>query len=158
MRQLLLTAVCGFNNNGHRKMDLLNCSLPVQRTETIATILEKNELPFHIPDNDRGGRSYNCWGYVALNFGWEKNPVWLWGNVMEKHLEENTKPISKDEAMMGDIVVFRSGNGELTHTALLTYELEIICHKPGACNLCVDSMERAISMYGGNISYVRPIR
>lgn len=131
MRQLLLTVVCGFNNNGHRKMDLLNCSLPVQRTETITAILEKNELPFHVPSDYVDRYSYNCWGYVALNFGWEHAPRWLRGNEMEDYLANHTVPISKDEAMMGDIVVFRYSGGELAHTALLTYELEIICHKQG---------------------------
>lgn len=135
-------------------MDLLNCSLPVHQTETIATILEKNELPFQIPNSC--GYQYNCWGYVAFNFGWEPEANWIRSYEMENYLANNTKPITKEEATMGDIIVFRYESGELSHTALLTCDLEIICHKPGAQALCVDSIKRAIAMYGDNVSYVRP--
>lgn len=144
--------------NNNRKMDLLNHQLPVRRTETITTILETNDLPFRVVNEDEGDYSYNCWGYVALNFGWENEPRWLRAHEMEEHLATHTKPIPKEEATAGDIVVFRFVGDSLAHTALLTYDLEIICHKPGSTDLCVDSMERARGMYGNNVSYVRPIR
>jgi hypothetical protein len=132
---------------------VLNCSLPVM--SGIEDVLETNGLSFPLPE-ERWGYSYNCWGFVAYSLGWEDDPQWLRDLVMEGHLSVNTTPISKDEAMAGDIVVFRYEGGSLAHTALLTHELDIICHKPGASDLCVDSMERAISMYGNNVSYVRP--
>lgn len=143
------------NTNKQRKMNLLAFSLPDERH--VKSILEANELPFQIPTNNYRS-SYNCWGYVAFNYGWEHDAVWLRAEVMDNHLSNHTIPITKEEATTGDIAVFRRGDGGLEHTALLTHEPEIICHKPGAGELCVDTMDRATSMYGGVVTYVRPIK
>lgn len=142
-------------NNNNRKMMLMDCQLPEYRESRIKSILKKNDLNFAVPDVEWPGQ-YNCWGYVAFNLGWEEKPVWLKGETMDDHLALYTKPIAKEEVRAGDIAVFRRGD-YLTHTALMTHEPEIICHKPGANELCVDTMQRAIGMYGDEVTYVRPI-
>lgn len=136
-------------------MDLQNCSLPIRHLTDISNVLQANDLPFRVPDSTYSGYGYNCWGYVAFNFGWEPVTKWLQGDEMERHLSNHTKPISKDEAVAGDVIVFRRGD-YLMHTALVTHELEIICHKPGANELCVDTMTHAKEMYGGSVSFARP--
>lgn len=145
---------CLTNN---RKMNLLNCQLPERSIDKISSILHTNNLAFRLPSEDEDDY-YNCWGYVAFHLGWEKHVRWLSSYEMEMHLSTHTTPITKDEATAGDIVVFRYVGESLSHTALLTHDLEIICHKPGATPLCVDTMERAIGLYGKYVSYVRPIR
>lgn len=153
-QQLLLLPLKPVSN---RKMDLLESELPETRTTKIKKILHANALPFGVPPNEDNW-GYNCWGYVAFNFGWEKNARWLASHEMEEHLRNNTKPITKKEATVGDIAVFRRGFDEnLAHTALVTHDINIICHKPGRNDLCVDSMKRAIGMYGDDVTYVRPM-
>ncbi len=141
-------------------MELLNCVLPERNSKTIASILEANNLPFRVPeigeDNALRDFHYNCWGYVAFNFGWIKFPKWLSGEVMDDYLAEKTTPITQAEATVGDIAVFRRSGNYLTHTALVTMDINIICHKPGQGDLCVDTMERARNMYHSDVSYVRP--
>lgn len=139
-------------------MELLNHTLPIQGTMRITSVLQANNLPFQVPseDSDDGyDRHYNCWGYVAFNFGWEKTARWLDGRTMETHLATHTTPITESQASIGDIAVFR-WDAYLTHTALMTHESNIICHKPGAGPLCVDTMERAKRLYHSVVSYVRP--
>ena len=72
---------------------------------------------------------------------------------MEQYLEERTTPISKQDAKAGDIAVFRSGK-YLTHTAVLLPGGDIVCHKPGGMQLCIDTIEAASITYGG-VTYAR---
>ena len=144
------------NNNNRRKLDLLDCQLPERDTSNIRSILKANNMPFYVPDpKEAHGYMFNCWGFVARNFGWEERLRWVDTWQMEHHLAEHTITIEADEASVGDIAVFRRPNGALTHTALVTHDLEIICHKPGSGQLCVDTLTTACSIYG-TVSYVRP--
>lgn len=157
--QLVFLGIVSVENVKRLKMDLLECSTPVENPTSITAILKTNDLPFPVPDTDDHWK-YNCWGYVAFHCGWEKHPRWVSGEMMEQYLSENTMPVDKNDVQFGDIAVFRTSGlfgGALTHTALVTHEIDIICHKPGANPLCVDSMKRAKGMYPGEVSYVREI-
>lgn len=152
-----MTGLVTSNNNGHRKMVLLDFQLPVRDSDQIKSLLKANDLPFLIPEAPLGGSYYNCWGYVAINFGWDNQARWLDRESMEEYLQQHTKPIKKTEATIGDIIVFRGYAGRLEHTALATCDPEVVCHKPGNTPLCMDTLENAKYTYGGHISYVRPL-
>lgn len=141
-------------------MELLDVHLPVWSTEKLKTVLEANHLNFAIPiykdSGDGNIPQFNCWGYVAFNNGWEQTPWWIPESLMESHLAAHTVPVSKKDAKAGDVVIFRR-NGLLIHTALMTHDPEIICHKPGANPLCLDTIKNAQKSYWNTaISYARP--
>lgn len=140
-------------------MNLLEWTFPVYEPG-VAAVLEANELPFRIPSNDYQG-SYNCWGFVAFNYGWTPDlntARWLSGREMNEYLSQHTTPIPESEAVAGDIAVFRGHDG-LVHTALLTCDPEVLCHKPGACRLTIDSMENVKNIYPEcYITYARVVR
>lgn len=147
------------------KMNLLNCVMPERSAINIAAILNANNMSFvQIPTiSDR--YRYNCWGFVSFVFGWEKEARWVSADQMEEHLTHNTRSIDESEATVGDIAVFRrevdewgdwASKSDLSHTALVTPDLSVICHKPGSGALCIDTIEYAKMAYG-KVSYVRPL-
>jgi len=141
-------------NNNRRKLNLLNHVLPEKDTSNIRSILTANNMPFHIPYSSDW--KFNCWGFVALNFGWIEQARWVDTPEMERYLEARTASIAPNEATVGDIAVFRDSCGTLKHTALVTYDPDIICHKCGSCALAVDTLENACRTYTRNVTYVRP--
>lgn len=135
-------------------MILLDCELPERNTVKIAEILSANNMSF-VPIPDAG--IYNCWGFVSFTFGWEKKARWVSEEEMEDHLTNFTEPIDASEATIGDIAVFRRNDGLcLTHTALVTPDRTVVCHKPGGNALCIDTLKNAKLSYG-TVSYVRPL-
>lgn len=111
-------------------------------------------MPVHVPDV--GGWSYNCWGFVAFNFGWIDRVRWVDTPEMESYLEARTASIAPSEATVGDIAVFRDSQGVLKHTALTTYDPDIVCHKCGSNALAVDTLANACRTYTSHVTYVRP--
>ena len=134
------------------KMNLMDCKLPERNTLNIASILNANNMPVRIPDEC----IYNCWGFVAFNFGWEKKARWVSEEEMENHLTNHTESITSTVAKVGDIAVFRRWDGTLSHTALVTPDPAVICHKPGGNALCIDTLKNAKASYG-EVEYVRPL-
>jgi hypothetical protein len=141
-------------NNNRRKLNLLDCQLPERDTSNIRSILKANNMPFHVPE--RGGWDFNCWGFVALNFGWTQRVRWVDTSEMESYLYAHTAPIVPSEATVGDIAVFRDSQGVLKHTALMTCDPDIVCHKVGSQSLAVDTLENACRTYTPHVTYVRP--
>jgi hypothetical protein len=135
-------------------LQITDIKLPAREASTILSYLESNNMPARIPDRDRG--LFNCWGFTAWYLQWEDTAKWLEGQKMERHLRENTTPISKEDAKAGDIAVFRSGM-YLTHTAVLLPGGDIVCHKPGGLQLCIDTIEAASTSYG-EVTYARAIK
>lgn len=143
-------------------MNLLDCVMPERNAINIAAILNANNMSFvQIPANE----IYNCWGFVSFVFGWEEEARWVSAEQMEDYLTLNTRSIDEFEATVGDIAVFRrevdewgdwGSKSDLSHTALVTPDLSVICHKPGSGALCIDTMEYAKMAYG-KVSYVRPL-
>jgi cell wall-associated NlpC family hydrolase len=133
---------------------ITDIKLPAREVTTILSYLESNNMPARIPDRDRG--LFNCWGFTAWYLQWEDKAKWLEGAMMEFYLAERTTPISKSHAKAGDIVVFRSGR-YLTHTAVLLPGGDVVCHKPGANHLCIDTVEAASISYG-SVTYARVIK
>ena len=136
-------------------LQITDIQLPERAASAILSILESNNMPARLPTNDYQG-SYNCWGFTAWYLQWEEGAVWLDSIVMERHLEDHTKPISKEDAKAGDIAIFRSGK-YLTHTAVLLPGGSIICHKPGGQALCIDTIESASFQYG-TVTYAREVK
>jgi len=137
------------------KIKLLDVSLPEKSISNILAILQTNNMSIvRIPDNPTG-HSFNCWGFVAYYCAWEQAPVWLREEVMEVHLRERAVPIRKDEATTGDIAVFRDDWENLRHTAIVMPDASIICHKPGATALCIDTVKTAERGYG-KATFMRP--
>lgn len=103
---------------------------------------------------------YNCYGFVANMFGWDKIVIWKSGRVMEELLSTKTREIDKDNLKEGDIVVFKYPGGGIQHTAIVTDpENGTILHKPGSCNLEISTIDSTISKdnYGPNITYMEVI-
>ncbi len=143
------------NNNVRRKLDLLNCQLPETDTSNIRSILVANHMPFHVPTSGSSW-GFNCWGFVAFNFGWIERVRWVDTVEMERYLEARTASIAPSEATVGDIAVFRDSQGVLQHTALTTYDPDIVCHKCGSNALAVDTLANACRTYTRHVTYVRP--
>lgn len=135
-------------------MTLLDCSLPEKKMDNILAILKANNMPTQNVPEEKG--FYNCWGFVAFYYGWEKKPRWVAGDEMECHLDDNTESIEEHEVTTEDIAVFRRC-GELTHTALMTPDRSVVCHKPGSTALCIDTLKRARESYG-DYCFVRPVK
>lgn len=74
---------------------------------------------------------------------------------IKMHLKEHTKSIGKKDAKAGDIAVFYQGD-YLSHTAILLPGGNMVCHKPGRNELCIDTIEAASKSYG-NVTYARVI-
>jgi hypothetical protein len=134
------------------KIQISDMKLPERDVSNILSILEANEMPARVPQNEYRG-SFNCWGFTAYYHEWEKEALWLEGRVMEDHLEAHTTPIRKEDVRAGDIAVFRR-DMYLTHTAILLPSGDVVCHKPGGLALCIDTIEAAAKSYG-EVSYVR---
>lgn len=135
------------------KMTLLDCSLPEKNTENIIAILKSENMNGErVPTSQE--YSFNCWGFVAFYFGWEKRAKWLHREQMEDHLDECTDPIHQADVKAGDIAVFRRF-GQLSHTALMTSDPSVVCHKPGQLDLCIDTLRAAEDSYG-DVEFVRP--
>lgn len=133
-------------------LQITDLKLPERETKNILTILEGNNMPGRVPSNEWKG-SFNCWGFTAWYLQWEEKAIWLDGAVMEIYLTARTKPISKLDAKAGDIAIFRSGK-YLTHTAVLLPGGDIVCHKPGGGDLCIDTIGAASTQYG-TVTYAR---
>ncbi len=131
-------------------MQILDIQLPEHCVANIQSVLESNNLPVRIPDKDPG--RFNCWGFTAYYLKWEKTAEWLDAGQMDTYLKVRTNPIDKEGVKAGDIAVFRSGS-YLTHTAIMLSP-DVVCHKPGGSDLCINSIEAARSSYG-NETYAR---
>jgi hypothetical protein len=112
-------------------------------------------MPARVPTTDYQS-NYNCWGFTANYLQWEADALWLEGHKMETYLRDRTTPISRADVQAGDIAVFRSGK-YLTHTAIMLPGGTTVCHKPGSCSLCIDTLEEA-SMSYGTVTYARVIK
>jgi hypothetical protein len=132
---------------------MLDIKLPERSVPNILSFLKSNNMPARVPGRDP--INFNCWGFTAFYCEWEEEANWLDSRVMEKLLEEYTKPISKEEIRAGDIAVFRR-DSYLTHTAVMLPDGNTICHKPGGNPLCIDTIEEATNSYG-TVTYARAI-
>jgi cell wall-associated NlpC family hydrolase len=141
---------------GGKVMSLLitDIKLPERETATILSFLESNNMPARVPDGF--GWDFNCWGFTAYYCQWEEKAFWMEQRQIERHLREHTKPISKAEVKAGDVAVFYSGQ-YLTHTAIVLPSGSMVCHKPGAQTLCIDTIDAAVRSYG-NVVYARPTK
>ena len=135
-------------------IQITDLKLPVKSTKKILEVLESNNMPARVPDRERG--LFNCWGFTAWYMQWEPCAIWLRGSTMERHLRKNTVPISREEVQAGDIAVFYEGD-YFSHTAIILPGGDVICHKPGCNELCIDTVENASKTYG-DVSYARPVK
>lgn len=134
-------------------IQIADIQLPEKSVENIISILESNNMPARLPDG--GGIDFNCWGFTAYYCQWVAEAVWMESPKMESLLMTHTESISKDEVKAGDIAVFRYGS-YLSHTAVILPNGTMICHKPGATALCIDTIDAASKSYG-KVSYARAI-
>lgn len=118
----------------------------------IAEQLRNNNMPVKIPD--KGGFSYNCWGFTAYYLGWIEEPTWMCDYEIEDLLSKKTVDII--EPVVSDIAVFHSytwEEGRIEHTGVMMpsqyADKPMILHKPGACPLEIGSIEAAVKTYHG---------
>jgi len=102
---------------------------------------------------------YNCWGFVAFAFNWNSELEWLEEYEMDFYLKNNTRPITKEKARTGDVIVFRHKR-DLIHTAILTNkEKKILLHKPGSTSFEADTIKGALDVYYGcRVTFRRPYK
>src|ERR1035437_6060140 len=136
-------------------IQITDIQLPERSASKIISILESNAMPVRVPV-DLHRINFNCWGFTAYYLQWEESAYWMDADQMKDYLQLRTKPISKEDAKAGDIAVFYSGN-YLTHTAIILPGGDVICHKPGGQELCIDTIESAAINYG-SVTYVRVIK
>ena len=137
-------------------IQISDIQLPAQETATIISILESNKMPVRVPPG--GDWDFNCWGFTAFYHEWKRRAYWMDGVEMEDHLKTRTRRIRKSQVRAGDIAVFRrydiyEQKVKLTHTAIVLPEGNHVCHKPGARELCIETLEAAKSY--GRVTYVR---
>jgi hypothetical protein len=94
---------------------------------------------------------YNCYAFVALQYGWISQLEWIPVNAMFKWIQERT--VETDIPEIGDILII-TPKGELKvyddllHTALVINPKTMnIIHKPGQRILCINTLEEAVNTY-----------
>jgi cell wall-associated NlpC family hydrolase len=133
------------------KIQIADLKLPEQSISNIRSILESNNMPVIVPEDERG--KFNCWGFTAYYHGWVNSVFWLDREPMADFLKNRTKPIDKEKVKAGDIAVFDRG-GYLTHTAIMLPDGNLVCHKPGGRALCIDTVDNVKKSYGA-VRYAR---
>ena len=101
---------------------------------------------------------YNCWGFVAYLYRWNRELLWLRVNEMEDYLKSHTRAIKNPK--VGDIAIFRSDifdeyDSNLEHVAILVDVKKKFIHKPGGSELEIDSLRGIKVYYTHKVTYRR---
>ena len=139
-------------------IQITDISLPERSASNILSFPESNAMPARVPCEET--QRFNCWGFTAYYYQWEERAFWMTAEQMKTYLKVRTNPISKEEVRAGDIAVFSYPDwmkDGLAHTAVILPSGKMVYHKPGGCELCIDTLESAMVSYGRNVTYVRAI-
>jgi cell wall-associated NlpC family hydrolase len=108
--------------------------------------------------SSRDTYTFNCWGFTASVLDLKSKAYWMDESEMEELLEENFHEVSRKDARLGDVVVYRDRYGDLTHTAIFTGNGYVV-HKPGNLSLerrSLSDVHRAYGFaYGHVAAYMR---
>ena len=88
----------------------------------------------------------NCWGSTLYVLGASKRPFWASERTINSFLRTNCKDLNSKKKPIGTIMVIRTSNGEILHTAVLAGTNKW-WHKPGQMYARYASIKDIFRMY-----------